>query len=229
MLWRRSASLMRTTRMSWAIARSIFRMFSACCSSWEWVENLDSFVTPSTSWATSAPKRSSMSARLRSVSSGTSCSRAASIAVESRPRSASVKAAAIGWVTYGSPVARTWPCVGGDREVEGTAHGRRVDVRPGGGDRGDELPAQDRQRPELWAVAARGRGATRLCRRRFGRRWSGGWQLLERHRSAENSRARSRTRRAGIEPTPSTGPACPSSARSRSATRRSSHGRSWSA
>ncbi len=34
--------------MSSAIARNIFRMFSACCSSWVWVLNFDSFVTPST-------------------------------------------------------------------------------------------------------------------------------------------------------------------------------------
>ena len=34
MLWSRSASLMRTTRTSSAIARNIFRMFSACCCSW---------------------------------------------------------------------------------------------------------------------------------------------------------------------------------------------------
>ncbi len=95
--------------MSCAIASSIFRMFSACCSSWVWVENLDSFVTPSTSWATSGPNSSSMSARLSSVSSGTSCRSAASIEAESSPISARVKAAAIGWVTYGSPVARTCP------------------------------------------------------------------------------------------------------------------------
>jgi hypothetical protein len=37
----------------------------------------DSFVTPSTSWATSAPNRSSTSVRLYSVSSGTSCRSAA--------------------------------------------------------------------------------------------------------------------------------------------------------
>ena len=58
--------------MSSAIASSILRMFSACCCSWLWVLNLDSFVTPSTSWATSAPNRSSTSVRLYSVSSGTS-------------------------------------------------------------------------------------------------------------------------------------------------------------
>ncbi len=43
--------------MSSAIDRNIFRMFSACCCSWVWVLNLDSLVTPSTSWATSAPNR----------------------------------------------------------------------------------------------------------------------------------------------------------------------------
>ena len=77
MLWSRSASLMRTTRMSSAIARNIFRMFSACCCSWLWVLNFDSLVTPSTRCATSGPKRSSTSARLYSVSSGTSWSSAA--------------------------------------------------------------------------------------------------------------------------------------------------------
>ena len=95
--------------MSWAIASSIFRMFSACCCSWLWVLNLDSLVTPSTSWATSGPKRSSTSVRLYSVSSGTSCRSAASMAMGSTPRSARIWAEAIGWVTYGSPVARRWP------------------------------------------------------------------------------------------------------------------------
>ena len=95
--------------MSSAIASSIFRMFSACCCSWLWVLNLDSFVTPSTSWATSGPKRSSTSVRLYSVSSGTSCRSAASMAIGSMPRSARIWAEAIGWVTYGSPVARRWP------------------------------------------------------------------------------------------------------------------------
>ena len=85
--------------MSSAIASSILRMFSACCSSCEWVENLDSFVTPSTRWATSGPKCSSMSVRDWSVSSGTSWSSAAWIEAGSRAISASVWAAAIGWVT----------------------------------------------------------------------------------------------------------------------------------
>ena len=84
-------------------------MFSACCCSWLWVLNFDSFVTPSTSRATSAPKRSSMSVRPYSVSSGTSWRSAAVTATGSIPSSAVIWADAIGWVTYGSPVARRWP------------------------------------------------------------------------------------------------------------------------
>ncbi len=95
--------------MSWAIASSILRMFSACCCSWLWVLNLDSLVTPSTSWATSDPNLSSTSVRLNSVSSGTSWSSAAWMAIVSIPSSARIWAEAIGCVTYGSPVARRWP------------------------------------------------------------------------------------------------------------------------
>ena len=107
MLCSRSASLMSTTRMSSAIARNIFRMFSACCCSWLWVLNFESLVTPSTRWATSGPNRSSTSARLYSVSSGTSWRSAAATATGSMPSSARIWAEAIGWVTYGSPEART--------------------------------------------------------------------------------------------------------------------------
>ncbi len=83
-------------------------MFSACCCSWVWVLNFDSLVTPSTSWATSGPNRSSTSWRLYSVSSGTSWRSAAWTATGSIPRSARIWAEAIGWVTYGSPDARFW-------------------------------------------------------------------------------------------------------------------------
>ncbi len=98
---------MSTTRMSSAIARNILRMLSACCCSWLWVLNLDSFVTPSTRWAISGPNSSSTSARLNSVSSGTSWISAAATATGSMPISARIWAAAIGCVTYGSPDART--------------------------------------------------------------------------------------------------------------------------
>jgi hypothetical protein len=53
-------------------------MFSACCSSTLLaLPNLESFVTPSTSFPTSRPKRFSISGTVTSVSSGTSCSSAA--------------------------------------------------------------------------------------------------------------------------------------------------------
>ena len=95
--------------MSWAIASSILRMFSACCCSWLWVLKRDSLVTPSTSWATSGPKCSSTSLSANSVSSGTSWRSAAWIAIGSMPSSATIWAVAIGCVTYASPVARLWP------------------------------------------------------------------------------------------------------------------------
>jgi hypothetical protein len=77
MLCRRSASLMRMTRTSRAIASSILRKFSACASSWDWNSILSSLETPSTSSATTLPKRSAISALVMSVSSITSCSSAA--------------------------------------------------------------------------------------------------------------------------------------------------------
>ena len=111
MLCSRSASLMSTTRMSSAMARNILRMFSACCSSCDRALNLDSFVTPSTRWATSGPKRSSTSEMEYSVSSGTSWSSAAWTASGSSPSSERIWATASGWVMYGSPEARRCgPC-----------------------------------------------------------------------------------------------------------------------
>ena len=171
MLCSRSASLMRTTRMSSAIASSIFRMFSACCCSWLWVEKRDSFVTPSTRWATSAPKLSSMSVRLYSVSSGTSWSSAASTAIGSMPRSATI------WAD-GDRVGHVWLAGGPwlalvrvDREVERPVDARQVGRRVVVGDRRLERGAQrleidlarsagpDGRRP---AGAAPGRGLGRL-------------------------------------------------------------------
>ena len=114
-------------------------MFSACCCSWLWVLNFDSFVTPSTSRATSGPNRSSMSWRPYSVSSGTSWRSAAVTATGSIPSSAVIWADAIGWVTYGSPVARRWSCVGLDGEVERLLHGRQVGLRVVLADGRDEL------------------------------------------------------------------------------------------
>src|SRR5258706_437452 len=96
MLWRRSASLMRTTLRSSAIATIIFRMFSACCCWSVRSEIRPSFVTPSTSRATSGPNSRLTSSSVRFVSSTVSCRRAAAIVSASRPRSASIAALAAG-------------------------------------------------------------------------------------------------------------------------------------
>ena len=63
MLCSRSASLMRMTRMSLAIAMSILRRFWLCCSASDSNLILPSLVTPSTRSATSSPKRSRISER----------------------------------------------------------------------------------------------------------------------------------------------------------------------
>ena len=72
MLWRRSASLTRITRMSSTIASSILRKFSAWRSSLEEKLMALILVTPSTMWATSGPKTASMRSVVVSVSSTTS-------------------------------------------------------------------------------------------------------------------------------------------------------------
>ena len=60
MLWRRSASFTRMTRMSSTMARSILRKVSAWRSSEVEKGILLILVTPSTMWRTSAPKYSLM-------------------------------------------------------------------------------------------------------------------------------------------------------------------------
>ena len=117
-------------------------MFSACCCSWLWVLNLDSLVTPSTSWATSAPNLSSTSVRLYSVSSGTSWSSAAWIAIVSMPELGQDlgRGDRVGDVRLaGRPRLAV---VGGDREVERPAD--RLEVGAGVllEDRGVEVGAQ---------------------------------------------------------------------------------------
>ena len=171
MLWSRSASLMRTTRMSSAIARNIFRMFSACCCSWLWVLNFDSLVTPSTRWATSGPNRSSTSARLYSVSSGTSWRSAALTATGSMPSSARIWADAIGWVTYGSPEARTCVWCASTARSNALVDQREVGLRVVRPERRVELPAErlevpgGRLRAVAPAAAPSRRGPRRAARR----------------------------------------------------------------
>ena len=73
MLCRRSASLMMMTRMSWAVARSMLRQFSAWASSWEENWRLSSLVMPTTNLEISSPNSLRRSSAVVGVSSMTSC------------------------------------------------------------------------------------------------------------------------------------------------------------
>ncbi len=99
MLCSRSASLIRSTRQSWAMAMNILRMVAACCSSLESNSRRSSLVTPSTTAATWSPNSSASHSLVIPVSSTASWSNAAVIVASSRPRSAAMSATAIGWVT----------------------------------------------------------------------------------------------------------------------------------
>ena len=132
MLCSRSASLMRTTRMSSAIARNIFRMFSACCCSWLWVLNLRQLGDAVDEVGDLGPEALlDVGEAVLGVLGDVVEQRGASTATGSMPSSARIWADAIGWVTYGSPDARTWRRVGLDGEVEGALDDRRG--RPAGG------------------------------------------------------------------------------------------------
>ncbi len=98
MLWVRSASLIRMTRTSRAMASSILRKDSAWFSSRVLNSSFSSLVSPSTSSATGAPKRSINSGLVTPQSSIASCSRAAMRACASSFHSAHCCATAIGWV-----------------------------------------------------------------------------------------------------------------------------------
>ena len=116
MLWRRSASLINTTRTSSAIATSIFLSVSAwSLSSGSRSESGISFtsirvslVTPSTSLDTSPPKRSVSCLRVTPQSSTTSCKRAADNVVTSRFKSARKIAVPKGCSIYGPPDFLCW-------------------------------------------------------------------------------------------------------------------------
>ena len=98
MLCRRSHSLMRITRTSWAMAMNILRRFSICSSSLEVYCIRVSLVTPSTRSATVEPKSLAMSSWEASVSSMQSWSRAAMMESKSRSSSLTISATARGWV-----------------------------------------------------------------------------------------------------------------------------------
>ena len=97
MLCSRSASLIKTTRISSEIVKIILRKFSA------WIEAFSSntsgiFVNPSIIRRTFDPKRSSTSSNVMCVSSTVSCNNAHVIAVAPNPISSTqIRATAIGW------------------------------------------------------------------------------------------------------------------------------------
>ena len=84
--------------MSRAIATTILRKFSACRSSFEVKLILESFVTPSTSSAISAPNSFLMSFDVARVSSTTSCNSPAHTLAVSRRRSVMMPATLMGCV-----------------------------------------------------------------------------------------------------------------------------------
>ncbi len=96
MLCRRSASLMRTTRMSSTMASIILRRFSAWRSSRVANSILLILVTPSTMCATCSPNSRLISSMVTEVSSTASCSRPAAMATGSSFISASTEATSRG-------------------------------------------------------------------------------------------------------------------------------------
>ncbi|MNW05294.1 hypothetical protein D3C71_2015270 [compost metagenome] len=98
MLCVRSASLMRMTRTSRAMASSILRNDSAWFSSRVLNCSLSSLVRPSTSSATGVPKRTARSPLVTPQSSIASCISAAIRAGASSFQDAHSAVTAIGWV-----------------------------------------------------------------------------------------------------------------------------------
>ena len=98
MLWSRSEILIRMTRMSLLMAKSIFRRFSICSSSLVayWIRV--SLLTPSTRLAMVGEKSRATSSWVAAVSSMTSWSRAAMMDSESSFWSATIWATARGWM-----------------------------------------------------------------------------------------------------------------------------------
>ncbi|MNX79576.1 hypothetical protein D3C86_1112090 [compost metagenome] len=92
MLWRRSASLIRMTRTSLAMATNMRRKFSAWRSSLEENLSFSSLVTPSTSLQTSRPNILVSSSGVTSVSSSTSCRRPAATVAPSASSWARIRA-----------------------------------------------------------------------------------------------------------------------------------------
>src|SRR6476661_4589109 len=102
MLCSRSASLMTSTRMSLDIATIILRIVSDCAESPYCT--LSSFVTPSTSWATSLPKSFVTCSRTYGVSSTVSWRRAATSVASVMPSSARIVVTALAQLTLVQPL-----------------------------------------------------------------------------------------------------------------------------
>ena len=89
---------------------AVGRIASPCAEAWSPKMPPEIFVSPSTICATLRPNARSMSSTVYSVSSTTSCSRAAHIDVEPSPISwLAMRATAIGCRMYGSPDRRRTP------------------------------------------------------------------------------------------------------------------------
>ena len=88
----------------------------------------ESFVTPSTSSATSSPNSAAISSSVVSVSSTVSCSSAATITGVSARSSAQMRATPSGCTTYGSPGLAHLAGVPLGRERDGALDGARVGV-----------------------------------------------------------------------------------------------------
>ena len=85
--------------MSFAIATTILRKFSACFSSWVLpAVNCESLVTPSTSSAISAPNSSEISSLVARVSSMVSWRRPVTTEASSSRISARIPATSRGWM-----------------------------------------------------------------------------------------------------------------------------------
>ena len=91
------------------MATNILRMVAAWAAARVSNETRSSLVTPSTIWATTGPKPSSISPRETAVSSTESCRRAAARVMSSMPKPASTVATATGWEMKASPDRRNWP------------------------------------------------------------------------------------------------------------------------
>ena len=108
-LFNLSANFIIITLRSFANERKSLVKFSACLCSFERKAIFSTFVTPSTSKATSEPNSFSISDNFTSVSSTTSCNNALMTVVWSIFQSIKIFATSIQWLTKGKPDFRFCP------------------------------------------------------------------------------------------------------------------------